>query len=116
MKMKRQDLDDLLKPFGIYVKTPSEKTNFYELWSEDGCWKIALQGYMSWLSIEWLVDRLCCSTHIVFIEMEDGLVKYQSKVEDGLVEHQSTKKCIANPFCGCKSLDEMKIAKDLAGW
>ncbi len=105
MKMKRQDLDDLLKPFGIYVKTPSENTNFYELWSEDGCWKIVLHGYISWFSIEWLVDSLCHSTHIVFIEMEDGLIK-----------HQSNRKRIANPFCGCKSLDEMRIARDLAGW
>ena len=107
--MKRQDLDNLLKPFKIYVKTPSEETSkFYELWSEDGFWKIRLQTYtgwdMGWFCIEELVDDLCYSTHIEFIATEDGLAK-----------HRSSKR-IANPFCGCKSLDEMRIARDLAGW
>ena len=105
-----EELSEVLKPLGIVLKKPH---GHYEMWTEDGLSCISptsekgAMRHSGWILLDVLARDLCNERNGIFaIVFSTGLEPHWCGQHDKLMD---------NPFCGCKSLDEMRIMSDLAG-
>ena len=113
-EVNAEELSEVLKPLGIVLKQPYGFA--YEMWTKDGLRRISPshEDSMLYLSASWyrpsVLARDLCNERNKTLAIV-GIVS--PKV--GPVPYWPPQTFMDNPFCGCKSLDEMRIARDLAG-